>query len=916
MTSRKVLIVEDDAIIAMYIQLKLEDMGYKVVAKARNGEEAISHANEHNPELIIMDVILEGEMDGIEAVEKILETLDIPVIYLTASSDEATIKRLMKTEPHGFIIKPFDDRILQSAIHIAIQRHQAKRELYEAKEILRSTLESIDNLVLSLNENGVFTHVHSGNNHITACFNTPNILGKSVNEVFPHDVAEEMNRTIAKIKQKDILGSMEYSLNHNNLKHWFDAKFTLRKDNTGRTLGITMVLSDITQSKLTYEKLVINKEKLTEAQNIAMVGSCDILLKENRYECNDLFFQILDITDTESIDAFNDAKLLDLIHPQDRTHYMMVKQRVLENKRTNFSIRYRIFDQENKIRYIQSICKVVYDEEDEPFRMIVTIQDVSWQKLNEELRQDIQMAQKTSEIKQRFFATLCHEIRNPINGITGIIKLLEKSSLDETQRDYINTLKVSSDMLLNLVTDILDYSKIESGKMKINTTEFDLDETIKNLHIFFLNPASEKNIEVNYHIDKLVPNIIIGDQKKMIQIVTNLISNAIKNTENGKVELGVTVEESNMDNLVLKYTIHDTGAGIGAEDQQHIFKEFSQVGTGPKEQSQGWGLGLVICKQLVELLGGTIGFTSTLGKGSTFWFTLPVKTTHMKTLVKKENKKTTGQDKKLNLSILLVEDMTVNQKIMKLILEEMGCSVSIASDGKQAIAMYQEVTVNAFDIFGKIHYDIILMDQVMPVMDGTTTLHKLKSSFANLPPVIALTAEESFLHEDDFKKKGFDDCLIKPINPDALKDKLLYWSQVEKNPVVQHEDIEQLKREINNKPVINRNTIDLILKNADDNNFNIVSLLESFIEDMERIHHQSLSAVELNDYNALKLIVLTVKGLSGNLGASQVHAVARLMDRYIKDERYDQAARILPFLAEKYSVFKSNIEKEFLKEVS
>ncbi len=333
---------------------------------------------------------------------------------------------------------------------------------------------------------------------------------------------------------------------------------------------------------------------------------------------------------------------------------------------------------------------------------------------------------------------------------------------------------------------------------------------------------------------------------------------------------------------------------------------------------KGSGLGLSICRQLVSLMGGEISVRSDeKKKGATFWFNLPVLIAADQSSAEEiKTGQKEPQQEKLNCSVLLVEDMLVNQKVIKLILEGMGCKVAVASNGQQAIDMFRETEVNAFNIFGRIHYDIILIDHMMPLMDGLTALKILKKDFNKLPPVIVLTADESFAQNDKYLDTGFDDCIIKPVKTAELYHKVKELTGKTKSRLF----IEKLEiftlESVEEKPVINASTLDLIMKNARQNNFNIEVLFESFFEDMERIYDQTLSAIEMNDNNALMLIVMTVKGLSGNMGASQLHLVAKMMDRYIRNDQFEEAMALLPLLTEKYTIFKSTVESKYLKSVA
>lgn len=913
MLKQNVLIVEDDVIIANFIKSKLEDMGFHVLDKIRTGEEALQKALQLTPDLILMDVMLPGKIDGISCVEQIRKELDVPVVYLTASSDSETIERLMRTEPNGFLIKPFDERVLSSAIQIAIFRHKTKKELLEAKEALRTTIQSIDDMVFELSTSGKFIQTFPKENYERFdCFHHVKILGKTIRDVFPAETSDGMMRCIKKVLELQKSQNFEFSLLHNNNLFWFNARFTIRKDEKSNIAGLTMVVSDTTRDKIIHDELVVSQEKLTEAQNIARLGNCDVYFHEKQFVYNDIFFDILDIQSPGEKNAFTEETMLQIIHPDDRTRYRMYREKLISEFQKNFSIDFRIIDKSSQVRYIHSAGKIFYDEKKQPSRMIMTIQDVSWQKNNEKIIHDMEIARKTTDMKQRFFAKLSHEIRNPIGGIVGLLHLIEKTDLSETQKEYLEALKTSSDTLLSLVNDVLDFTKIESGMMKVKNTTFHIREIIKNLDTFFSAKVDHKNIEISHYIDDKIPTYITADENKIVQVISNFFTNALKFTHKGHVKIIADFWKPEKEGFILQIKIEDTGIGIKAEDQQKLFKEFAQLDNQNTGSYKGTGLGLSISKQLVELMGGKIFLESEPGKGSTFGFQLPVRTADPSNI--KDESSHTAQSQQLDLSVLLVEDMKVNQKVMKLMLEEMGCKVNLASNGAEAIEMLKESSVNAFDIFPDLHYDVILMDHLMPVMDGVTALHQLKKEHEQLPVIIVLTADESFAHDNKYINEGFDDCLIKPVKPNHLLETLTRW----KEKISTGSDHEKLKlftkQDINAKPVVNQNTINLILKTARENRFDVQRLFGSFMEDMEVIYGKTLSAVEMNDQNALNLIVLSIKGLSGNIGASQLHATAKLIDRYLRNDQLEEAKNLIPFLAEKYAVFKSQIESDFLEE--
>ncbi|MFW5892585.1 MAG: response regulator, partial [Bacteroidota bacterium] len=861
MVKQKVLIVEDDMIIANFIKSKLEDMGFNVLDKIRTGEEALEKTSRLSPDLILMDVILPGKIDGIYCVEQIRKYLDIPVVYLTASSDSETIERLMKTEPNGFLIKPFDERVLASAIQIAIFRHKTKKELLQAKEALRTTIESIDDMVFGLSTNGNFVQTFPKEKYERFdCFHHVKIFGKNIEDVFPPKISEGMIRCIQKVLESQKSQNFEFSLMNENNLFWFNAKFTIRKNEKSKVDGLTMVVSDITSDKVIHDELLVSQEKLTEAQNIAKLGNCDIYFHEKQYVYNDIFFEILDIQNPGEKNAFTEESMMQIIHPDDRNRYRLYRKKLIADHRNDFSIDFRIIDKSSQIRYIHSAGKIFYDNQNQPTRMIMTIQDVSWQKKNEKIIHDMEIVRKTTDMKQRFFAKLSHEIRNPIGGIVGLLHLIEKTDLSETQKDYLEALKTSSDTLLSLVNDVLDFTKIESGMMKVKNTTFNIREIIKNLSIFFSAKVDQTNIKVCFEIDDRIPNYITADENKIVQVISNLFTNAIKYTNKGHIKIIANLLKQYKDGFTLEIKVEDTGIGISDIDQQKLFKEFTQLENQNTGAYKGTGLGLSISKQLVELMDGEIFLASEPDKGSTFTFHIPVRNADPEQI--KEHTVEIAKNNQLKLSVLLVEDMKVNQKVIKLMLEEIGCRVDLASNGAEAIEMLKESKVSAFDIFPDMHYDVILMDHQMPVMDGVTALHHLKKDLDNLPVIIVLTADESFAHDNKYRLEGFDDYLIKPVKPNHLIETLTKW----KEKIDAGKDHQKLKlftkQDINAKPVINKSTINHILKTAQESRFDVQKLFDSFMADMEVIYEKTLTALEMNDYNALNLIVLSIKGLS------------------------------------------------------
>lgn len=372
--------------------------------------------------------------------------------------------------------------------------------------------------------------------------------------------------------------------------------------------------------------------------------------------------------------------------------------------------------------------------------------------------------EEMAKLKSDFFASMSHEIRTPLNGIIGLVDLLIRSKVDEQQKDYLTTIKGSSDDLLNVINDVLDLSKIESDKLELLPTSTSLPEFIKRMKILFSERAKDKKLELKLIADNDIPNYIKADEHRLSQIISNLLSNAIKFTDFGFIHLSVNVLNKKRDLVKLQFKIEDTGIGIPKEKQEIIFDKYEQIAnsTNYLVTQVGTGLGLSIAKKLVTLMNGQIGVFSKEKQGSIFWFTIEVPI-----LQDGESAITPASEKnnnKFNLNVLLVDDRDINLKVAGLMLKKIGCRVDTATNGEMAIEKY-EANPNK--------YDLIIMDIQMPIMDGITATQKLQAKFPNeLAPVFGLSAQvEKNLHKTP-EELGFDLYLTKPLSLETLKASL------------------------------------------------------------------------------------------------------------------------------------------------
>ncbi len=504
----KILVVEDDTIASMDVQASLERIGYKVAATALTGEDAVRLCGELDPDLVLMDVRLEGEMDGVEAAEQITELYGTPIIYLTIFSDNETLSRAKVSGPYGFLLKPVDERDLRSAIEVALYKHKMERELRQAR-------------------------------------------------------------------------------------------------------------------------------KETEAANA---------------------------------------------------------------------------------------------------------------------------------VKTSFLATISHELRTPMNGVLGMTELLLLSDLPEEHKSNVELIKESAMSLLNVLNQILDYSKLEARIQALRETEFRIRELLESVVTQYEGPARAKGIELGFSMDPNVPELVLGDSGKLRQVVKNVVENAVKFTSEGRIDVEARLahpseyrgEQPAEDRVRLHVAVRDTGCGIPPEKLGGIFECFTQVDDYMTRKEGGLGLGLAISSRLATLLGGEIWTESEEGKGSVFHITADLQP---QDVVEAESDSGTGSLR--GLSILIADDDLISKTYFSRILEKHGCSVEAVDDGSKAVRRLAEED-----------YDLVLMDIQMPEMDGIEATRIIRAGKGGVRkpsiPIVALTAHAMWGDEQRCLHAGMDNYLAKPADIDTL----------------------------------------------------------------------------------------------------------------------------------------------------
>ena len=718
--------------------------------------------------------------------------------------------------------------------------------------IFNNTNEAIFLLEVDKDDQIRFIRLNKTHEELTG-LKTEDIKGKTPVEVFGEEFGNSLEKKyrLCLEKKENVKYEEELDLPKGK-KHWSTSLTPVMEN--GRVVKIVGTARDITIRKKSEKQVQKLKDRLELATSSAGIGIWELNLDNNNLYWNDNMFKLYEI---EKKNEKNKYKLwIDNIHPEDREETdNNFKNAISQNK--DYQDEFRALTSEGEVKYIKAFGRIFTDFETSNKIMIGINRDITQQKKAEkrqkeyakelelknfELKQAREEAIKASKAKSEFLATMSHEIRTPMNSINGMAEILSDTDLTDQQENYLEILINASDNLLNLINDILDLSKIESGMIEIEELEFRLDEITDSLVDLFAKQAFDKGIELLYFIDNDVPKSLKGPANRLRQILINLLKNAVKFTEEGEVQLKVSLDKymskNQNDFAILEFQVRDTGIGIKPEDQKTIFSSFTQVDSSNTRQYEGTGLGLAISKKLIEMMDGNLELESAYGGGSTFSFKIPFK-------LSDEKSKPSSRRVNLDLTskkILILDDNKTNLMILDKNLSFLNARVEKFQDPKK---VFEHLKDNQ-------DYDLIITDFFMPEINGYQLSKMIREDLKiNNTPIIMLSSDYEQEHQYDDFEKYVNKKITKPIKRNVLYNSISDVLDCKQSPSV--------KKEKSKKIVNSNKKLNILLAEDNSDNRTLIKLYMKKTGDDLIIAKNGQEAIDKFKENKVDLILMDIQ---------------------------------------------------------
>ncbi|WP_159974057.1 CHASE domain-containing protein [Pseudomonas sp. 8Z] len=700
--------------------------------------------------------------------------VDVSVSVSPLLDDSGTLIGLSKTVRDISAQKAAEARILELNANLEEQVNERTQELRELNVLLNNVLQSASEVsIIATDLDGVIRVFNRGAERLLG-YSAEEMLGVQTPAIF--HLAEEVQARGEELSQEygEPISGFRAFVHKSELEGAENREWTyVRKDGShllvtllvtamrnasGDLVGYLGIALDLSKEVRLRREALAAHDQVALAARVAELGIWSWTPADNRLQWNDRMFELYGYSPEQREDNINYRHWRERLHPDDRPATEMNLQDVLAGRAT-FDRVFRVIRPDGQVLHIQPGAHVERDHLGNPVKVTGINRDITAQlQLEASLRHAKEQADAASAAKSAFLANMSHEIRTPMNAVLGMLQLVQGTELNPRQLDYVLKAQGAAHSLLGLLNDILDYSKIEAGKLQLDLHEFELEPMLRDLAVVLAGNQGDKDIEVMFDVDTALPSALLGDSLRLQQVLINLAGNALKFTHSGQVVVSLHQLQRTAERIRLRVAISDTGIGISEQQLQRIFDGFTQAEASTTRRYGGTGLGLVICKRLVELMGGTLHVESQLGSGSRFWFDIELGAREEADLLVHRHNAPEP------LRLLIVDDNPVARQLLQQTILDLGWYAETADSGDDALLCVQQAQPA---------FDIVLLDWRMPEMDGLQVAQRIRESCTpGLPPptVIMITAHGREVLSDRYGEANapFAGFLTKPVTPRQL----------------------------------------------------------------------------------------------------------------------------------------------------
>ncbi len=786
-------------------------------------------------------------------------------------------------EESDFIVNIIES--IEAPLSMILSNKKVDDDLKKSEKMLQAIMDNIvDGLVIT-DEDGEIISFQGGAEKIFG-YKSEEVIGKRIEMLMPSNYASEHNKYIkryVKSKRPKTMGVGRELTAVKKTGEVFPVDIALGSANLeGETVFVALI-RDITEREAKQLEISQFKQALDKTLDCVFMFDPESLLFTyvNQGALNHIEY---------SYDEIMELTPVDLKPEFDKEKFRRILNKLIDGSVPSMNFETVHKSKSGKLIPVDVFLQYIrYDEGGG--RFVAISRDISERKNAEKvIKNALEEAERANNAKSDFLARMSHEIRTPMNGVLGTVNLLENTELDKKQAKYVQTIKRSGDNLLVILNEILDYSKIEAGQFTISVEPFGIKDVMEDICQLYSSVAKEKNISLGFKYSDDIAKHVIGDGVRLRQVLLNLVGNAIKFTQKGEIEIVAELDKviNDTNKISVKFSVKDTGCGIPKEVIGDIFEAFSQADTSTVRKAGGTGLGLPICKSIIEMMGGKIDVISEENVGSEFFFSLDFEICSESDVVKVDIADDEYKNVKFEASVLVSEDMETNRFIVSEMLKSMGCSVEIAVNGEEAVEKVLEKKGN---------YDLVLMDMHMPVMDGRAALKEIKKDFPNLP-IVALTANVLIGEREKCIKEGFSGFLGKPLRSEdvvnefikvGLKTSTNSKNNKESNEFV-FDDFVTLDTEfLKQYSVAAVKVISLMIKDSD----NIIDVMSKSIEN--------------GDIEEVKISAHSMKSISASVGGKKLSQMSKIMEDMAKKSEFDSLKEFVPIYMAEYKKLRAKL---------